>query len=170
MHELVKTARKMDSSRLISAALERQEIDPHTQMIVDPLGLHLDVLGCNEYLGWYDGLPDRPDSVTWQTALDKPLIITEFGGDALHGNHGDALTRWTEEYQASVYEHQIAMLEKIPFLRGMTPWILMDFRSPRRPLPGIQDYWNRKGLISERGEKKQAFAVLQKFYERMARE
>jgi beta-glucuronidase len=169
MSELVKTARKMDSSRLISAALERQELDPHTQMIVDPLGLHLDVLGCNEYLGWYDGLPDRPDGVTWQTALDKPLIMTEFGADALHGNHGDALTRWTEEYQASVYEHQIGMLENIPFLRGITPWILTDFRSPRRPLPGIQDYWNRKGLISERGEKKQAFYVLQKFYERMAR-
>jgi len=32
--------------------------------------------------------------------------------------HGDALTRWTEEYQASVYEHQIAMLDRIPFLRG----------------------------------------------------
>ncbi len=141
----------------MSAALERQEIDPHTQMIVDPLGLQLDVLGCNEYLGWYDGLPDRPDGVTWQTALDKPLIITEFGADALHGHHGDALTRWTEEYQASVYEHQIAMLEEILFLRGITPWILADFRSPRRPLPGIQDYWNRKGLISERGEKKQAF-------------
>ncbi len=169
MGELAKAARKMDSSRLISAALERQEIDPHTQMIVDPLGLHLDVLGCNAYLGWYDGLPDRPDGVTWQTALDKPLIMTEFGADALQGNHGDALTRWTEEYQASVYEHQIAMLEKIPFLRGITPWILTDFRSPRRPLPGIQDYWNRKGLISERGEKKQAFYVLQKFYERMAR-
>jgi len=41
----------------------------------------------------------------------------------------------------------------------------MDFRCPRRPLPGIQDFYNRKGLISDRGQKKQAFYVLQKWYE-----
>jgi beta-glucuronidase len=40
----------------------------------------------------------------------------------------------------------------------------MDFRSPRRPLPGIQDYWNRKGLVSDRGEKKKAFYVMQRWY------
>jgi beta-glucuronidase len=57
------------------------------------------------------------------------------------------------------------MLKRIPFLRGTSPWILMDFRSPRRTLPGIQDYFNRKGLISERGQKKEAFFVLQQFYE-----
>jgi beta-glucuronidase len=168
MSELVNVARRLDASRLLSAALERHELDSQTQMIDDPLGSLLDVLGCNEYLGWYDGLPDRADGVIWQTKYDKPLVITEFGADALKGLHGDALTRWSEEYQASVYKHQIAMLEKIPFLRGITPWILTDFRSPRRPLPGIQDYWNRKGLISERGERKQAFFVLRQFYERLA--
>ena len=56
------------------------------------------------------------------------------------------------------------MLRKVPFLRGTSPWILMDFRSPRRPLAGIQDYWNRKGLISNRGEKKKAFFVMQQWY------
>jgi beta-glucuronidase len=169
MVDLINTARKRDPTRLVTAALERHELGAQTQLIDDPLGQHLDVLGCNEYLGWYDGLPNRPDGVTWQTTYDKPLIISEFGADALQGHHGDALTRWTEEYQASVYEHQIAMLEKIPFLRGITPWILMDFRSPRRPLPGIQDFWNRKGLVSERGDKKQAFSILQQFYERLAK-
>jgi beta-glucuronidase len=67
-----------------------------------------------------------------------------------------------------VYAHQLAMLERIPFLRGVTPWILADFRSPRRPLPGIQDYWNRKGLISDRGIRKQAFFVLQRYYREVA--
>ena len=74
------------------------------------------------------------------------------------------LARWTEEYQANVYEQQIRMLRRIPFLAGMSPWLLMDFRSPRRLLPGIQDYHNRKGLISDRGQRKQAFYVLQRFY------
>jgi beta-glucuronidase len=56
------------------------------------------------------------------------------------------------------------MLNRIPQLRGLSPWILMDFRSPRRQLPGIQDGFNRKGLISNHGEKKQAFYLLQKAY------
>jgi len=90
--------------------------------------------------------------------------MSEFGGDALYGRHGDALSRWTEEYQENLYQHQIAMLKKISFLRGTTPWILKDFRSPRRTLPRIQDYFNRKGLVDERGDKKKAFFVLQKFY------
>ncbi len=47
----------------------------------------------------------------------------------------------------------------------MSPWVLMDFRSPNRVLAGIQDEFNRKGLISREGpEKKLAFYVLQKAY------
>jgi beta-glucuronidase len=92
------------------------------------------------------------------------MIMSEFGGDALFGYHGDARSRWTEEYQENLYAHQITMLKHIPFLRGMSPWILKDFRSPRRTLPGLEDYFNRKGLVSEQGEKKKAFFVLQGFY------
>jgi hypothetical protein len=54
------------------------------------------------------------------------------------------------------------MLAKIPQFRGLTPWILVDFRSPMRQLPGVQDGYNRKGLISDRGEKKESFYLLQK--------
>ncbi|MFZ5893080.1 MAG: glycoside hydrolase family 2 protein [Myxococcota bacterium] len=168
MSELVACARNLDRTRLISAALERYEDAELTQIIDDPLGELLDVLGCNEYLGWYDGLPEKADRVTWRSAFNKPLVISEFGADALAGLHGDALTRWSEEYQESVYEHQLGMLARIPFLRGLTPWILTDFRSPRRPLPGIQDFWNRKGLISSEGEKKRAFFVLQRHYRERA--
>jgi len=168
LRELVSCARQLDPARLVSAALERHEVDPLTQRIDDPLGADLDVLGCNEYLGWYDGLPDRPDGVRWETPYHKPLIMTELGADALAGHHGDPSTRWTEEYQASVYEHQLRMLGGIPFLAGMSPWILTDFRSPRRTLPGIQDGWNRKGLISERGERKLAFEILQRHYRKLS--
>jgi beta-glucuronidase len=164
LRNLVTHARDLDPTRLISAAMERHYVDATTQMIDDPLGEFLDVLGCNEYVGWYDGPPDKADRLDWRTKYEKPLIMSEFGGDALFGNHGDVLARWTEEYQENLYRHQIAMLKRIPFLRGTTPWILMDFRSPRRPLPKIQDYWNRKGLISNRGEKKKAFYVLQRYY------
>jgi beta-glucuronidase len=161
---LIDYARSLDSTRLLTAANERHYENPTTQVVDDPLGEYLDVLGCNEYVGWYDGVPGKADGLTWKVALNKPLVISEFGADALYGKHGDKSARWTEEYQKDLYEHQIAMLRKIPSLRGISPWILTDFRSPRRPLAGIQDFYNRKGLISSRGEKKQAFFVLQNFY------
>jgi beta-glucuronidase len=90
--------------------------------------------------------------------------MSEFGGGAKAGLHGSEHTRWTEEYQANLYRNQIIMLNKIPQLRGISPWILMDFRAPARLLPGIQDDFNRKGLISDQGQKKQAFFTLQKAY------
>ncbi|HYK20825.1 MAG TPA: glycoside hydrolase family 2 TIM barrel-domain containing protein [Pyrinomonadaceae bacterium] len=164
LKNLVSHARSLDPTRLLSAAMERHYVNETTMTIDDPLGEYLDVLGCNEYVGWYDGLPEKADGLRWETKYQKPLIMSEFGGDALYGHHGDALTRWTEEYQESIYQHQISMLRKISFLRGTSPWILMDFRSPRRPLPNIQDFWNRKGLISNRGERKKAFYVLQGWY------
>jgi beta-glucuronidase len=165
---LAERARELDPTRLITAALEHHPADETTLMIDDPLGRELDVIGCNEYIGWYDGLPDKCDRMTWKTIYDKPLVMSEFGGSAAAGLHGDALTRWSEEYQESLYEHQVAMLERIPFLRGTTPWILMDFRSPRRQLPKIQDFFNRKGLISDQGMKKKAFFVMQRFYRDLA--
>jgi len=90
--------------------------------------------------------------------------MSEFGADAKAGLHGGPNDRWTEEYQANVFRHQLGMLNRIGQLRGMSPWVLMDFRSPRRPLAGIQDDFNRKGLVSDQGVKKQAFFVLQKAY------
>jgi len=165
---LIDYARSLDSTRLLTAANERHYADPVTQVVDDPLGEYLDVLGCNEYVGWYDGVSAKADGLSWKVTLNKPLVISEFGGDALFGNHGDKNAKWTEEYQKDLYEHQIGMLRKIPSLRGMSPWILTDFRSPRRPLPGIQDFYNRKGLISSRGEKKQAFFVLQDFYRELS--
>jgi beta-glucuronidase len=167
LQQLTIEARNLDPSRLITAALEERYSDKTTRILDDPLGQFLDVLGCNEYIGWYEGLPEQADQIKWQTIYDKPLIMSEFGADALYGLHGDELTRWSEEYQEDLYKHQLTMLKKITFLRGTTPWILTDFRSPRRPLTYIQDFWNRKGLISSRGEKKKAFYVLQNFYQQL---
>jgi beta-glucuronidase len=167
LEHLIQEAHSADSTRLVSAALQADEIDQGNRISVrisDPIASQLDVMGNNEYIGWYIHRPDDADRVEWISQYDKPLIMSEFGGDALSGLHGDTLARWTEEYQENLYEHQIAMLKRIPFLRGTTPWILKDFRSPRRTLPHIEDYFNRKGLVSEQGKKKKAFFVLQRFY------
>lgn len=160
---LAARARALDPTRLITAAL-LVRAEGNTKIVDDPLGKALDVIGANEYIGWYEGHPDSADSTQWQVDYQKPLIMSEFGAAAKAGMHGGEDQRWTEEYQASVYRHQIPMLNKIPQLRGISPWVLMDFRSPNRPLAGIQDEFNRKGLISEKGQKKLAFYVLQKAY------
>ena len=156
-------ARKLDPTRLITAAL-LVRAEGTTKIVDDPLGKALDVIGTNEYIGWYEQKPETADVTEWRIAYQKPMIMSELGGDAKAGLHGGPNDRWTEEYQANIYRHQLDMLNKIPQLRGMSPWILMDFRSPNRPLAGIQDGFNRKGLISDQGEKKQAFYVLQKAY------
>jgi beta-glucuronidase len=157
--------RQLDSTRLITSALNRTEHTGDVRTLNDPLTESLDVLGVNEYIGWYEGKPEDADRAQWKFAVEKPVIISEFGAGAQYGLHGDAQTRFTEEYQANVFQRQIGMAQRIPELAGMTPWVLMDFRSPRRFLPGIQDYFNRKGVVSDRGQKKQAFYVLQKFYQ-----
>lgn len=172
LKSLSEYARSLDSTRLISAASDKsQKIDANTMALNDPLGEYLDVAGLNEYIGWYgDRKPEDADEIQWKFAYAKPVIVTEFGGGAQYGLHGDSETRFTEEYQANLYQHQLTMLSHMPQLAGMTPWILMDFRSPRRALAGIQDYYNRKGLISDRGQRKQAFYVLQKFYREKSQE
>jgi beta-glucuronidase len=169
LKQLAADARELDSTRLITSAMNHVDnTGPEERTLNDPLADSLDVLGLNEYLGWYGGRPEDGDKMQWKSALQKPLIVSEFGGGAPFGRHGDTDERWTEEYQDNIFQHQIAMVERIPNLAGMTPWVLMDFRSPLRMLPGVQDYHNRKGLISDRGQRKMAFYTLQKFYKKLA--
>jgi beta-glucuronidase len=163
---LIQLARQLDPTRLITAATEIQSAKDLI-IVNDLLANYLDVIGVNEYIGWYWGNAEDAPGFTWKSDFDKPMIISEFGGDALYNLHGDINERWTEEFQENIYINQVKMLKKISFLRGMSPWILMDFRSPRRPLPLIQDGWNRKGLISDKGQKKKAFFILQNYYEEM---
>jgi len=170
LKSMLAEARQLDSTRLITSAMNRAgSAGPGTRVLNDPLGEFVDVFGFNQYIGWYEGKPEDADRVQWQNPFHKPLIVSEFGAGAPYGMHVDTATRFSEEFQANVFEHQIAMLKKIPDLAGMSPWLLMDFRSPRRLLPGVQDYYNRKGLISDRGQRKQAFYVLQKFYKEKAK-
>lgn len=161
---LAEQARKLDNTRLITAALDTQGEGDGGKLIEDPLGKVVDVIGINNYCGWYAGAPETCPGMKWATAYNKPMIMSEVGGGALFGLHGDKNERWTEEYQADVYKTNIEMMRNIEFMSGLSPWILMDFRSSRRPLKRIQDDFNRKGLISEQGMKKQAFYILQDYY------
>jgi beta-glucuronidase len=167
---LISHTKSLDSTRLLSAALEihGDASKPGISILDDKIGAYLDILALNQYTGWYGGsLEDAPDA-KWEIDYNKPVVVSEFGGGALQGLHGSKDERWTEEYQEYLYQQNIKMIEKIPNISGMSPWILADFRSPKRLLPGIQDGWNRKGLISNRGLKKMAFFTLQDFYKKIS--
>jgi beta-glucuronidase len=174
LEALVGHARALDPTRLVTAALMARflpaERDGEGGRLVldDPLAALLDVVGCNEYLGWYVGAVEDVPRVRWEAPHGRPVVVSEFGAGAVQGRHGSARELFTEEHQAAVYEAQLAMLRRVPFLAGLSPWILKDFRSPRRVLRDVQDYYNRKGLLSERGVRKLAFSVLQSFYRERA--
>ncbi|GAB3102120.1 beta-glucuronidase [Aestuariicella hydrocarbonica] len=150
-------------------------------VINDKLGEVVDIIGYNEYFGWYyskffaqsfhvdeglmrNAMLEVMSEIRFSNAFGKPMIISEFGAGAKQGLHSDKALIWSEEYQAKVYRAQLDMLEKSPQVQGYSPWVLKDFRSHLRELNGIQDTYNRKGLVSETGEKKIAFDVLSEFY------
>ena len=162
--KLAKYARGLDSTRLISMAMEVTGASNYVNRLNDNMHEFVDVVSFNQYIGWYRDVNDAP-KMKWEIPYNKPVIVSEFGGGAMYGYHGAKNQRWTEEFQENLYRENTAMLDKIEGLSGTTPWILKDFRSPRRVLPGIQDYYNRKGLVSDKGEKKKAFFVLKEWYE-----
>ncbi|WP_323814904.1 glycoside hydrolase family 2 protein [Cellvibrio sp. NN19] len=169
LHELAQSVRTMDSTRLVSAALlvERKDAQNRIEITTnDPLIESLDILAINTYNGWYgeDQLSDLVNTL-WHIPTHKPLILSEFGADAKAGVHAQGTPfKFSEEYQAEYYRQTLLMADKMNNLTGMSPWILKDFQSPRREHPVYQQGWNRKGLLSETGERKQAFKVLADYY------
>jgi len=170
LSRLAAKARSMDPVRLVGAAMEKEEVKPGLMTLKDELSKVTDVLSFNQYVGWYDGMPEKCDRVNWTFSEQKPVIISEFGGGALFGMHGGPTDRFTEEFQEDLYIRSINMFKRVPGLAGVTPWILKDFRSPRRQMRDIQDDFNRKGVISDKGEKKKSFFVMQKWYEELKKQ
>jgi beta-glucuronidase len=161
MSSLAKKAKELDPTRLISAACL---IDMVTLKIADRLAEYVDVIGINEYYGWYEPDFSKLVRIFENSKPSKPIVITEFGADAKTGARGTKDDLYTEDGQAEVYKKQISTLSRIPYIKGMSPWILFDFRCPRR-LHTMQNYYNLKGLLSaDKSYKKLAFYIMQKFY------
>lgn len=161
MGSLAECARKNDPTRLVSAACL---VNFEKNAIEDRLEQYLDIIGVNEYCGWYTADLRMLPELFQNSDPKKPVIITEFGADAYPGLRGTVTDKGTEDCQAFVYEKQIENIRKIPYIKGMTPWILHDFRCPRRTSVN-QRYYNTKGLLSaDKKHKKSAFYVLRDFY------
>jgi beta-glucuronidase len=161
MSGLARRARELDPTRLVSAACL---INHEKLTIEDRLADSLDIIGINEYYGWYDPDFGKLPKILANSAPGKPVIICEFGGDARQGQRGTADDLWTEDKQKALYEQQTRVISGCPYIAGMTPWILYDFRCPRR-LNRYQEGFNRKGLIDAgRTTRKAAFDVMRRFY------
>lgn len=171
---LLETGKKLDTTRLYVAAFDLVRFNREKKCFVmeDSFTSQLDVVAVNKYMGWYHPWPIEPENAVWEVIPDKPLIISEFGGEALYGQSGDEnmASSWSEEYQARLYRDNIRMFDNIPNLRGVSPWILFDFRSPFRFHPTNQDGWNRKGLISDQGMRKKAWYLMKDYYKTKAGE
>ncbi len=155
--------------------------------IDDGLEAIVDVPAVNQYFGWYytgalalmtplsseyarQVMLDNMDRIRFETGLGKPLVISELGAGALFGLRAapGEMRMFSEDYQAEVYERQLSMLSDQETVRGISPWVLKDFRAPLRMYQGVQDFWNRKGLVSETGDRKLAFNVLRDHYHERA--
>lgn len=161
MAGLAAAARAADPTRLVSAACL---INRATFAIEDRLAAALDVIGLNEYFGWYE-----PDTANLRRLLDnsdpgKPVVISETGADAAPGHRGGGRKLFTEDWQAEFYRMQWREIMRTPYVRGLAAWLLYDFRSERRQT-GFQRGFNRKGLIAEdKQTKKAAFHTLAALY------
>jgi len=169
--ELTKKCRELDSSRLIVHVTNSQQYEGNTFKISDPLYQFSDIVALNEYIGWYIPWQGKPTDTKWSIAIpNKPVFISEFGAEALYGNNdlpGDIAGNWTETYQAQVYKNQIEMFKTVPNLCGVSAWLLFDYQSPGRMHPTFQHGYNRKGLISEKGEKKKAWYSMRDYFTNM---
>ena len=110
LKQLAQDARELDSSRLITSAMNHvDDSGPDVRTLSDPLGDVVDVLGLNEYLGWYWGRPEDADKMQLKSSWTKPLIVSEFGGEAPAGRHGEAD-------------------ERVPLLQGRELFVLLAER------------------------------------------
>jgi beta-glucuronidase len=166
---LIRCCKDIDTTRLITAAFDLVRFNRDRQVfIMDDLFIkELDVVAVNKYMGWYHQWPVIPDKAIWDVAKGQPLIVSEFGGEALYGKTGDAdvVSSWSEDYQATLYRDNLEMFKHIPNLRGTSPWVLFDFRSPFRFHPVNQEGWNRKGLVSDQGYRKKAWYIMKEYYD-----
>lgn len=166
MSKLAEKAKELDPTRLTSAACL---VDLHEMKINDRLASVIDVIGINEYFGWYFPNYDDLRTIGRNSSPDRPVVITETGADAVvQSMGGPEKGRFSEEYMADVYRNQVAILRELDYVKGISPWVLYDFRAERRQ-NAWQKGWNRKGLIAQdKATKKAAFGIMQAFYKEMA--
>ncbi|MCB9479673.1 MAG: hypothetical protein H6683_08315 [Deltaproteobacteria bacterium] len=155
---------------------------------LDFAGAIVDIIGQNQYNGWYRGSLDEIDEcmdTMHRLNPDKPMIASEFGAGALYGRHlpddvepGPELDyhdhSYTEEFQAFFLDTHLDAILSNDYISGVMPWVLADFRmewDPSTGNPHPADKTNLKGLVThDRQNKKLSFSTIQLRYEELMSE
>ena len=134
----------------------------------------LDVIGFNDYFGWFDAgggsTDDRDQLSPFLDSLracypQKAIFVSEFGFEA--NRHGPVEERGTYEFQADAINFHLQVFASKPWLTGAIYWALQDFAA--RPGWGGGDPhpdppWVQKGLLDQYGNPKPAFALISSSY------
>jgi beta-glucuronidase len=161
--------RRFDPTRLIGL-----EFAGYPTVERQALYAEVDVLGINDYFGWY---PGPANSIADRTALgpyldrlhaDYPrqaLFVTEFGAEA--NRSGPVGEKGTFEFQSDFLSYHLGVFAQKPYLNGALIWILRDFRV--KPLydggnPVPNPPLNQKGLVDDSGHRKPAFQLVQQLW------
>jgi beta-glucuronidase len=123
----------------------------------------------NRYYGWYTqcGRLDEAmellshDLDEWHQRTRKPIILTEFGADAVAGLHSTWDQQFTEEYQAELIRRTIEVAESKPYVVGTHVWNFADFATTQEVRRVVG---NRKGVFSRERQPKLAAHVLRQHW------
>jgi beta-glucuronidase len=126
-----------------------------------------DVVMINRYYGWYTEPGDlvtaektlEAELVAWANKHGKPIIVTEYGADAVPGLHSVEGTLWTEEFQAALLETYHRVFDRVDAVVGEHVWNFADFATA----PSfIRVEGNKKGVFSRDGRPKAAAHLLRR--------
>jgi beta-glucuronidase len=131
-----------------------------------------DIICINNYTGWYsgeieewsafvEGFERRADDIG---VGGKPIVFSEFGAAAIYGNHTFDDIRWTEEYQARLFEHCIELFHANDRVIGFYPWQMCDGRTAKEMGLNRARGYNNKGVLSEYRRPKAAYHTLARLY------
>jgi beta-glucuronidase len=164
----IRVAKALDPQGLVSADYASAPNDS----IQQPAYRRLDILGVNEYFGWYPGqfgstlkFADLRPYLNYLHRIyaRQAMFITEFGTEA--NRHGSADEMGTYEYQTNFFTTQLAILREIPYLNGLFAWALRDYWVRPNWTGGNPDPtppYSRKGLFEVDGSAKPAESVVER--------
>ena len=171
--------RKLDDTRLVGLDRQSRVGEP----VTTDAHQYLDVLGVNDYFGWYrsvaENLPDLPATTTADLSgyldavhaanPDLPLVITEFGAEATRSGAQDQ--KGTFEFQRKWVMDHLAIHATKPFVNGSIHWALRDFRVHQTWQGGAPDEyaqppWHNKSLIDENNHRKPVFGPVARLFRR----
>jgi len=127
-----------------------------------------DIITINRYYGWYTNIGNFATAERYfggeldklHNELHKPIVVTEFGADAIAGQHANEDEMFSEEYQQKMINAYLDIANTKPFVKGMMIWAFADFRTSQA-LMRVRSM-NLKGVFTQDRRPKMAAWLLRK--------